>query len=108
MEYLNAYIILIILVKFCFTYLIVYAFYLEYLIKKEPDNKSYQTSLKIFNTLKHQVEFIFTIMIAILMIILFYPYYKKQIVINHETRFILYLFGILLIITANWLNFFNL
>jgi hypothetical protein len=78
------------------------------LIRNDPNNKNYKNSMIIIDRLKNQVEFIFTIMMAILIIILFSPFYKEKIVIDYETRMLLYLFGFLIIITADWFKFFDL
>jgi hypothetical protein len=107
MKLLRAYILLTILVKFCFFYFVIYSLYLHHLIKKNPDNKNYEESLQLIDKVKNQVEFIFTIMVAILLIILFNPY-KENLILDYETKLLLYLFGFLLIITSDWGNFFNL
>jgi len=107
MKLLRAYILLTILVKFCFFYFVIYSLYLRHLIRKNPNNKNYEESLQLIDKVKNQVEFIFTIMVAILLIILFNPY-KENLILDYETKLLLYLFGFLLIITSDWANFFNL
>lgn len=42
---------------------------------------------------------------AILLIMLFNPYTKDPIIVNNEDKTILWLFGYLLIISADWTNF---
>jgi hypothetical protein len=87
---------------------VIHSFYLKNLIKNNPNDKNYKNLFIIIERLKHQVEFIFTIMMAILIIILFNPFYKKEIVIDYKTRILLYLFGFLIIVTADWVKFFDL
>jgi len=108
MELLHSYILLTILVKFSFFYFVIHSFYLKNLIKNHPNDKNYKNLLIIIERLKNQVEFIFTIMMAILIIILFNPFYKEKIVIDYKTRMLLYLFGFLIIVTADWVKFFDL
>jgi hypothetical protein len=102
---LRSYIILVIIIKVIFLLLLIYSFYIKHLVKKYPNNKNYKISLEKIDKFKYKVEFIFTIAIALLLIILFNPNRKKHLPINHETRLLLYLFGFLLIISADWENF---
>jgi len=54
---------------------------------------------------KERFEFIFTAAMAILLIYLFNPRTDRSILIDHETKLLLYLFGFVLLITANWESF---
>jgi hypothetical protein len=108
MKLLRAYVFLAILVKVIFLVFLVQSFYFKNLIRKEPDNKKYKDSLEIIDRLKNQTGFIFTILMAILMIILFKPSGGDKIVIDSYTKTMLCFFGILLIMTSDWLNFFHL
>lgn len=56
---------------------------------------------------KERFEFIFIILMAILLIYLFNPRYNNQVVIDKEMKILLFLFGIILIITAKWSAFFE-
>ena len=56
---------------------------------------------------RERTEFIFTSLMAILLIYLFNPIKNKMFMINNETKLLLYLFGIVLIITADWKTFFK-
>jgi di/tricarboxylate transporter len=102
---LRSYIILVIIIKVIFLLLLLYSFYIKHLIKKYPNNKNYKISLEKIDKFKYKVEFIFTISIALLLIILFNPNHVKPIYIDHEARILLYLFGFLLLITADWNKF---
>lgn len=55
---------------------------------------------------KMRMEFVFTILMSFLMLYLFYPR-KAQQPLNYETRLLLFLFGIILLITADWTTFFH-
>jgi hypothetical protein len=44
---------------------------------------------------------------ALLLIYVFNPYTKKKVIITKETRTLFYLFGIVILITADWDLFLN-
>lgn len=102
---LRAFIIVTILVKFSFLFFVIREFFIKNLIKKNPNDKKYKESLEINDRFKHQLEFIFTILMASLLIILFNPINRKHIILDNEAKTLLYLFGFLLIITADWAQF---
>lgn len=102
---LRSYIILIIIVKFCFLLLVLHLLVVKRRLKKNPDNIKFKASLEMINRRKYRVEFIFTILMACLLIYLFYPNRKEHLLIDYETRLLLYLFGFILIITADWGSF---
>jgi len=54
---------------------------------------------------KERFEFVFIILMSILLIYLFNPRYNRAIIIDNETKLLLYLFGFVLLITANWDTF---
>jgi len=56
---------------------------------------------------KHRVEFVFVILMSLLLIYLFNPRYNNQGVVDFEIKLLLYLFGFILIITAKWSSFFK-
>jgi hypothetical protein len=56
---------------------------------------------------KERFEFIFIAAMAILLIYLFNPRSVKNIIIDKETKILLYLFGFILLITAKWDLFFK-
>jgi hypothetical protein len=57
---------------------------------------------KISEFWKKRVEYIFTILMAILLIFLFNPKNNKHLLIDNDTKLLLYLFGIVLLFTSNW------
>jgi len=95
MEYLNAYIYFIILVKVAFILLAITHIYL----KTKGKNESLDKTITYW---KERLEFIFIFLMAILLIYLFNPRRSKPIVINSEMKILLYLFGFILLITADW------
>ena len=56
---------------------------------------------------KERFEFIFVLLMAVLLIYLFNPRTEKNVMIDVETKLLLYLFGIVLLITAKWDDFFH-
>jgi hypothetical protein len=54
---------------------------------------------------KERLEFVFVVLMAMLFIYLFNPHTGKSILITSETKILLYLFGLFLLITANWGDF---
>ena len=56
---------------------------------------------------KERFEFIFTALMAILLIYLFNPRADKTILIDKETKLLLYLFGFVVLIMAKWDIFFK-
>jgi hypothetical protein len=73
----------------------------------EPYVKGKENS-DLYKTLfywKGRIEFIFVILMSFLLIYLFNPRKNKTHIINAETKLLLYLFGFVLLITADWNNF---
>ena len=99
MLYLNYFIYFIIFIKICF---IILAFKHIYHIIKKTTNT--QEDKKILYW-KDRCEFIFTFLMAILLILMFSR--NSTIYLTKEIRFLLFLFGIILLITAKWNIFFK-
>jgi hypothetical protein len=55
---------------------------------------------------KKRTEFIFIISMSMLMIYYFHPFAKSD-PMSHDTRFLFFLFGWVLLVTANWNLFFT-
>ena len=102
---LRSYIFVIILVKFTYLFFVIRNMFIKNLIKNNPNNKNYKESLEINDRFQHQLEFIYTILMASLLIILFNPININHTILDHEAKTLLYLFGLLLIITADWTHF---
>jgi len=56
---------------------------------------------------KERFEFIFIVLMSILLIYLFSPRTNRINLITNETKLLLYLFGFILLITAKWNQFFH-
>jgi len=96
MDYYNNYIILIIIVKICFIVLAVTHIYFK---AKKQENSSLDKNILYW---KDRFEFIFTFLMALLLIYLFNPFQPNNTIVNKETKILLYLFGFVLLITAKW------
>jgi len=56
---------------------------------------------------KERFEFVFVLLMAILLIYLFNPRKERMVMIDGETKILFYLFGFVLLITAKWGDFFH-
>ena len=96
----DLYIYLIFTVKILF---IILALTNRYLIfKKQQNTKLYKT----VSYWKPRADFVFTFLMSLLLIYLFYPNSTNtSVIITGETKLLMFLFGIVLIITAQWNTF---
>lgn len=101
MEYFDMYIYLIVAVKVGF---ILMALSHNFFKFKGKENTASDKKVKYW---KERFEFIFIILMAILLIYLFNPRNIIDRPLNYETKLLLYLFGFILIITAKWDVFFK-
>ena len=95
------YITFIFLIKIGFIIMSITHFYLKAKGKKNSDLD------KHILYWKERFEFIFITMMSILLIYLFNPRVNRTLLINKETKILLYLFGFILLITAKWNLFTN-
>jgi Ca2+/Na+ antiporter len=99
MDYFTAYLFLLFVLKIVF---IIMALTTIYLKMKGKENSELYKNLFY---LKGRVEFVFVILMALLLVYLFNPRKNRLNMINGEVKLLLYLFGIVLLITADWSNF---
>ena len=92
---------IIILLKIIFIILLITQFYFKY---KEPNNTKRLNNLKLW---RKQIEFIFIFSMSLLLIYLFNPRINRLYMVDTETRLLLYLFGFILIISADLEKFLN-
>ena len=95
----DIYIIFIILVKIGFIGLSATHLYLKH------NGKTNSEKDKEVLFWKERFEFVFIILMACLLIYLFNPRNERSFMINYETKLLLFLFGFILLITANWNTF---
>jgi hypothetical protein len=101
MDYYTIYIYVIFLIKIAFIILASTHLYLKF---KNENGSNLDKEILFW---RERTEFIFILLMAILLIFLFNPYKNKMYMINNETQLLLYLFGVVLIITADWKAFFK-
>jgi len=101
MDNFTIYIILIFIVKIIFIILAIYEIYIKH---KKPENKKLIDFLQFW---KERFEFIFKALMSAMLIYVFNPRTNNIKLINNEAKLLLYLFGFILIITANWETFFK-
>lgn len=96
MNYFGKYVIFIILIKFLFIILSVSHLFLKVTGKVDSEKD------KIIMHWRERVEFVFVFLMAIMLIYLFNPRANRDSNLEFETKFLLYLFGFILLITAKW------
>ena len=101
MDKFDMYVTLIFIVKIMFILLAVAHIYLN------TKGKSKSTLDKKIVYWKDRLEFVFVALMSVLLIYLFNPRASKPVVIDKETKVLLFLFGFVLIITAKWSIFFT-
>ena len=101
MDKYTLYIYLIFAVKIGFVIMTIYHILLKVKGKSDSD-----LDKKIIYW-KERFEFIFILLMSILLVYLFNPRKDRATMIDGETKILLYLFGFVLLITANWGDFFH-
>jgi len=101
MKNLDIFIYFIIFIKICFIIFVLIHGYLKRTgkLNSELDKKAIYWKAKL--------EFIFKALMAVLIIYLFNPRFTRETIIDYETKVLLFLFGIILLITADWSAFFE-
>jgi Na+/H+ antiporter NhaD/arsenite permease-like protein len=105
MDKFHLYLYSILLVKILFIFFIVRYFYFTFLVRKNPKNIEYQKKKDSASLYKKQTEFVFTIMMALLLIYLFHPLKNNDVRLDKHTKMLIYLFGFIVILTSDWREF---
>lgn len=98
---MNLYNLLIYVTFFVKVFFLFTLIYLRYVKTKEPKNLTLQAKL---TTIKEQLDFVFVWLMSLILIINFNPY-VKVIQIDSETKLLFFLYGIIMIFTANYTFF---
>ena len=101
MNYFHKYVYFIIIIKVLFILLTILHLYMK--AKGSIDSDLYK---KIVYW-KERIEFIFQILMSILLIYLFNPIYDHTFLVDKQVKILLYVFGFVLLITAKWGTFFK-
>jgi hypothetical protein len=78
-------------------------FHVYFRIQGQKDEKI-DLSIQLW---RDRVEFVFKILMSLLIIYLFNPMDSRQKLLTTETKFLLYIYGFILLITADWSTFLN-
>ena len=70
-----------------------------YLLVKGKKDSEMDKKIKYW---KNKFEIVFKILMALLLIFLFNPRTERSVLIDKETKILLFLFGIILILTTKW------
>ena len=103
-KFLVPFIYVIIGIKVLFLFSTISNLFLTKLIKDDRLIQKYSEKL---NKIKAQTEFTFIFLTSILMIAIFYPRQNNIKYIDNHIKLLFYLFGWILIITADWKLFFH-
>jgi hypothetical protein len=80
----------------------------EIIFNRYDKNSSRSQMLSVtFSYWKNKTEFIFVFCMSLLLIYIFNPWYKNRKYISKELELLFYLFGYILLITADWNDFFS-
>ena len=116
MKYYGLYIYLIIFLKIIFFILSMMHIYFKIKDNKKntansnannANNANNQKTLERVEYLRSRCEFIVTFLMALLLIYIFNPLYPKIYLIDKETKYLFFVFGTILLLTANWSEFFD-
>ena len=99
MHELDIYIYIIIFIKICFIISVITHIYL-----KNTKKEGSELDVKALYW-REKLEFIFKALMAGLIIYLFNPRQNRERLIDYETKVLLYLFGFILLLTADWSAF---
>ena len=101
MNYFSAYIYFIIFIKILFIIMAICHLYYK---SKGEENSDINKKVVYW---KERLEFIFVILMALLLIYVFNPRFSHVNLLTKEIQILLYLFGFILVITADWNVFFH-
>ncbi len=104
--YYEYFIYFLILLKVVFIITTLTLKYYEFKYEKSPI-KQHKLLIEDLKQFRERIEFIFVICMSGILISIFNPMHTKPIVVDNDTKMLLYLFGIFNILFAPWNIFFN-
>ena len=96
---LNLYIYFIIFLKIIFILLALADFIIKHFYNTNVNLMSIESKISFY---KKRIEFIFIICMVILIIFIFSPRHNRMIYLTKEMTILFYLFGFILLLTADW------
>ena len=108
-KWFDIFVLFIILIKLIFIGLTLYNIYLIQKLKRQGENKKVQDLEKSIEFWKERVDFIFIAAMSVVLLYLFHPLYKTTAIpyIDYDTRLLLFLYGVITLLTAKWTVFFG-
>lgn len=103
--FLTPFIYFIIFIKLIFLGTVLSHAYFSSRIGEKSERKKTLDPLIVY--WKQRTDFIFIVSMAILLLIIFYPRYDGLKYLNFEIKLLFFLFGIILLVTSNWGDFFD-
>ena len=101
----DIFIILVIILKIIFVIFAILTKYYKYKLDHHSTKSEISYYTKQYNWSnywKDRIETIFKICMGFICIIVFNPFYGYRFIIDEETRILLFLFGIIILVTTNW------
>lgn len=102
MDKFYIFIITIISIKILFIILSISHLYCKYNKKNENNKKKMEENCVKIEYWRERVEFVFLALMSVLLVYLFNPRKNRTYLIDYETKFLLFVFGIILITKAPW------
>jgi hypothetical protein len=94
------FLIFIVIIKILYIFFLLLVLYIQYV---HPEETKLLEDMKYW---RNRLEFIFIANMSILLTYLFYPR-ETPLSLDTETRFLLYIYGIFVLLTPNWFTFFQ-
>jgi len=105
MLWIEKYIWLIFLIKIIFIGLALYELVLSAKAKRGEKSRELNDQIATVEFWKNRMEFIFIVSMSFLLIFMFFPWRDNTVFMSREARLLFYLFGFILLITADWSTF---
>ena len=102
MTFLSNYVTVIFVVKILFVYFAIHAVVAKMASRVNPSDAKLEERYKEKLYLKERFELLFKLLMSIFLILVFNPWYKQSVSLDFEMKLLLYLFGFVLLIDANW------
>jgi hypothetical protein len=105
MDFYKSFIYFIIFIKAIFLILTLLLKYLDYKSKKNKEDIKKTKKYITIEYWRERSEFIFINCMSILLLYLFYPRHSVIKPLTYETKLLLFLYGLIILIQADWINF---
>jgi hypothetical protein len=100
-SFYTAYILFVFFIKILF---VLFAVIEKYYIIRHKEDTDFRKKMTFWKT---RLEFIFVFLMALLCIYLFNPFINETVLIDNNTQVLLFVYGFIILITADWKTFFH-